>query len=328
MQMDKDSINKFPEFITSLGSNIAYRRNPPKSAEDNNLSSEGLHVVFCGGFHSNMLGTKAQKLEEICSSNNLSYTRFDYRGHGESDGDPAAFDLTDWLNDTLLILDNIQHPIILVGSSMGGWLATLAASQRVTKIKGLLLIAPAPDFVQELIQPRLSKSDVWDLQQGLVVNLPTSYEQTHPVTQKLLDSGQDLSVLKSDPTTNTRTPSLMHTTSQASMTTNTGSQFDEDASVHLSADVTTAHATDDETTQETKSIAKLDNLTCPIRLIHGTHDADVPFDYSIRLMREFSQAESRLTLLSRADHRLSDIRSLACIEHELLSLVNDTKALD
>jgi pimeloyl-ACP methyl ester carboxylesterase len=216
-----------------------------------------------------MLGIKAQKLEEICLRKKLSYTRFDYRGHGESDGDPAAFTLTDWLNDTLLILDNIQESIVLVGSSMGGWLATMAATQRLAKIKGLLLIASAPDFLQELVQPSLSKSDFWDLQQGLIVNLPNNYEQPYPITQELLDSGQALSIFKGD---------------------------------LLSNDVYTGFSP----TQ----------LTCPIRLIHGTADSDVPYELSIRLMNEFKQAEARLTLLNEADHRLSDERSLACIEHE------------
>ncbi|MFT6303709.1 MAG: pimeloyl-ACP methyl ester carboxylesterase [Granulosicoccus sp.] len=222
-----------------------------------------------------MLGTKAQKLEEICARNNLSYTRFDYRGHGESDGDPAAFTLNDWLDDTLLILDNIKESIVLVGSSMGGWLATVAATRRHAKIKGLLLIAAAPDFLQELVQPRLSKSDYWDLQQGLIVNLPNEYEQPYPLTQNLLDSAQDLSVFQPD------------------LLTKSSSQSDPG------------------------------QLTCPIRLIHGTADSDVPFELSIRLMNEFKQAEARLILLRQADHRLSDERSLACIEHELVMLTTE-----
>jgi pimeloyl-ACP methyl ester carboxylesterase len=222
-----------------------------------------------------MRGIKAQNLEEICFKNKLSYTRFDYRGHGESEGDPAAFSLTDWLNDTLLILDNIHEPIVLVGSSMGGWLATLAAIRRPEKIRGLLLLASAPDFLQELVLPHLSKSDSWDLQQGMIVNLPSAYEQPYPLTQKLLDSGQELSVFK-----------------PVSLT--------------------------DDTFIESKFGPE--HLTCPIRLIHGTADADVPFELSIRLMNEFKRAEARLTLLSQADHRLSDERSLACIKHELMML--------
>jgi pimeloyl-ACP methyl ester carboxylesterase len=220
-----------------------------------------------------MLGTKAQKLEQICARQELPYTRFDYRGHGESEGDPAAFTLTDWLDDVLHILDGIDAPILLVGSSMGGWLATAAASLRPTKVKGLLLLASAPDFLQELIHPHLSTSDSWDLQQGMTINLANDYERPYPLTQQLFDSGVALSMFK---------PSL-------------------DAAVNPQ------------------------QLTCPIRMIHGTADTDVPYELSIRLMDEFKQAQAQITLLHQADHRLSDERSLACIEHELLTLINEVK---
>lgn len=280
MQMDNDSINNLLGSTKSDGSKLAFRSYQYANEEAKLSKDELLHVVFCGGFHSNMLGIKAQKLEEICSRNTLSYTRFDYRGHGESEGDPAAYSLIDWLNDTLTILDKINEPIVLVGSSMGGWLATVAATRRPEKIKGLLLIASAPDFLQELVQPRLSKSDSWDLQQGLTVNLPNNYEQPHPITQKLLDSGQALSVFNPLPMTDSRV---------------TETQFGPQ------------------------------QLTCPIRLIHGSADSDVPYEMSIRLMNEFTLADARLTLLSQADHRLSDDRSLACIEHELLMLTSEAR---
>jgi pimeloyl-ACP methyl ester carboxylesterase len=267
--MDNDSISNLPEFTISDGSKLAYRTLVIENDVSKPPDEQPIHVVFCGGFHSNMLGIKAQKLEEICVKNKLSYTRFDYRGHGESDGNPAAFTLIDWLNDTLLILDNIQAPLVLVGSSMGGWLATVAATRRLAKIKGLLLIASAADFLQELVLPHLSKSESWDLQQGLIVNLPTKYEKPYPITEQLLESGRALSLFESNANSNP------------------------------------------------------EQLTCPIRLIHGTADTDVPYELSIRLMNEFKQAQAQITLLHKADHRLSDDRSLACMEQELLLLVRE-----
>ena len=276
--MDKDSIKMFSEFKISHDLKVAYRSYRPDIEPAKNPDYKPVHVVFCGGFHSNMLGTKAQKLEEICISHELSYTRFDYRGHGESEGAADAFTLTDWLNDTLLILDAIQEPIILVGSSMGGWLATAAAIQRQTKIKALLLIACAPDFIQELVQPRLSKSDSWDLQQGQTINLSNAYDQAHPLSQKLLDSAQAVSLFNP--------PSAHH-------------DIDEESGPQ--------------------------DLTCPIRLIHGTADEDVPYELSIRLMNEFKQAQAQLILLHQGDHRLSDERSLTCITQELLLLVNEVQ---
>lgn len=280
--MDNDSTNTHLDFTLSDGTKLAYRTLTHKNAVDKISAEKRIHVVFCGGFHSTMLGTKAQALETICHDNNLSYTRFDYRGHGQSDGDPASFTLTDWLHDILLILDSTAGPVILVGSSMGGWLATVAATRRHTKIKGLLLLACAPDFIQELVLPRLSKGELWDLQQGQIVNLPNDYDEPYPLTQALLDSAEDVSVFK---------PRVLDRTTGIDGESNPG------------------------------------QLQCPIRLIHGSNDADVPYELSIRLMNEFKHAQAQLTLLHQADHRLSDERSLECIKQELLLLSRQVQSI-
>ena len=156
------------------------------------------HVIFCGGFHSTMQGTKALALKTHCQANGCHYTRFDYRGHGQSDGDPADFTLLDWLNDTLAVLAEHPQPAVLVGSSMGAWLATLAALEQPEAVTALLLLAAAPDFLQRQVKPHLTPSDVWDLQQGQTVNLPNEYESAHPITQGLLDSAEKLSLLDSN----------------------------------------------------------------------------------------------------------------------------------
>ena len=173
---------------------LAYRHQAA-AANSEKPADETPHVVFCGGFHSNMKGTKAAALAQTCSELGVSYTRFDYRGHGESEGDPAAFSLSDWLDDTLCVLEDIHAPLILVGSSMGGWLASLCAIRKIDQLQGLLLIAAAPDFLQELIEPRLTPADIWDLQQGQTLALPNAYADPHPLTQTLLESGKNLSVL-------------------------------------------------------------------------------------------------------------------------------------
>lgn len=184
-----------PAYKSCHGMQLAYRHQPAAASNGENSADETPHVVFCGGFHSNMKGTKAAALAQTCSELGVSYTRFDYRGHGESEGDPAAFSLSDWLDDTLCVLEDIHGPLILVGSSMGGWLASLCAIRKLSRLQGLLLIAAAPDFLQELIQPRLTPSDVWDLQQGQTLALPNAYADPHPLTQTLLDSGKSLSIL-------------------------------------------------------------------------------------------------------------------------------------
>lgn len=255
-----------PDYKSSDGMRLAYRRYRSEKSGSDSVPAETPHVVFCGGFHSNMQGTKATALEQTCIELGLSYTRFDYRGHGESDGDPASFTLQDWLEDTLRVLEDIEEPLILVGSSMGGWLASLCAIRKTKQLHGLLLIAAAPDFLQELVHPKLTPADLWDLQQGQTLALPNEYADPHPLTQALLDSGFELSLLK-------------------------GSENN------------------------------LAELTCKIRLIHGTNDRDVPYDLSIRLMENCVNADTQLTLIRGADHRLSDEPSLSCINQKLKELI-------
>ncbi|MFK8075334.1 MAG: alpha/beta hydrolase [Granulosicoccus sp.] len=193
--MSNDLMIDAPAYKSCHGMQLAYRRQQAAVSTADKQADEIPHVVFCGGFHSNMMGTKAVSLAQTCSELGVSYTRFDYRGHGESEGDPAAFSLSDWLDDTLCVLEDIQAPLILVGSSMGAWLASLCATRKNNQLHGLLLIAAAPDFLQELIQPRLTPADIWDLQQGQTLALPNAYADPHPLTQALLDSGKALSIL-------------------------------------------------------------------------------------------------------------------------------------
>jgi len=217
-----------------------------------------------------MQGTKAAALLALCQQQGWHYTRFDYRGHGQSDGEPDAFTLTNWLDDTLAIIDAHALPCILVGSSMGAWLATLAALRRPDHVQALLLLAAAPDFLQELVSPNLTAAHHWDLQQGHAIQLASRYESPHPITQALIDSASELSILQGE---------------------------------------------------------ALANLQCPVRLIHGTADIDVPFDLSMRLMEKMPAGHNaRLTLLHGADHRLSDESSLTYTVEELTRLIVDVQA--
>lgn len=223
------------------------------------------HIMFCGGFHSSMSGTKATELLTFCQSKQWHFTRFDYQAHGQSGGDASTLSLTDWLNDTLAVLDDSPQPTLMIGSSMGAWLATLAALRRPDTIKGLLLLAAAPDFLQELVAPKLTASHEWDLQQGQGIFLDNAYDNPFPITQTLLDSGKTLSLLDKE---------------------------------------------------------SLDAMHCPVRLIHGTRDTDVPYSLSARLMDKLpEQHDARLNLLHGADHRLSDERCLSYIRAELEAMI-------
>lgn len=273
--MNSDTAVPAPTLLEVEGKRIAIRHVGGAGATTGEAGFPPAQVLFCGGFHSTMLGQKASHLSAFCRDRGWHFTRFDYRGHGESEGNPAEFTLHDWLADTLAVLDQIKEPTLVVGSSMGGWLASLAALRRPTQVGGLLLLAAAPDFLQELIEPELGPSQIWDLQQDAVVLLDSDYEQPHPITQALLDSGRDLSLLGNG----------------------------------LPGQPT------------------LQDLSCPVRLLHGTQDDVVPHELAIRLLQAIPHENASLTLLAQADHRLSSERCLHVMTDELSRLADDVAGL-
>lgn len=108
-------------------------------------------VMFCGGYRSDMQGTKATYLEQQCRARGQAYLRFDYSGHGMSEGTFEEGTISQWLEDALAIFDHVaKGPVILVGSSMGGWIAMLVARARTGLVQGLVGIAAAPDFTEDL----------------------------------------------------------------------------------------------------------------------------------------------------------------------------------
>jgi esterase/lipase len=108
-------------------------------------------VMFLGGYRSDMSGTKATYLEEQCRARGQGYLRFDYSGHGMSGGIFAQGTIGAWKQDALDILDHItREPVVLVGSSMGGWMALLVAQARAGMIHALVGIAAAPDFTESI----------------------------------------------------------------------------------------------------------------------------------------------------------------------------------
>lgn len=107
---------------------------------------EGPAILFLPGYASDMSGTKALALESWARSRGRAFLRFDYAGCGASEGWFEDQSLADWRDDVLAMIDLVARPVILVGSSMGGWLMLLAAKTRVERVVGLVGIAPAPDF--------------------------------------------------------------------------------------------------------------------------------------------------------------------------------------
>jgi pimeloyl-ACP methyl ester carboxylesterase len=106
----------------------------------------GPTVVFLPGYASDMEGSKALLLDEWAVRESRAFVRFDYGGCGASEGAFADQTLTDWLNDALLVIDSVSGPVILIGSSMGGWIMLLAALARPERVAALIGVAAAPDF--------------------------------------------------------------------------------------------------------------------------------------------------------------------------------------
>lgn len=155
-------------------------------------------VMFLGGFRSDMMGTKAQFLEDQCKEMGLPYIRFDYRGHGESGGKFEEACISDWAQDALDILDNCtEGEVILIGSSMGGWISLLVGLQRPERIKAIIGLAAAPDFTKWM-EERMTNEQHENLSADGYFELPNEYDNPYIITQKLLEDGHQNSLLESD----------------------------------------------------------------------------------------------------------------------------------
>ena len=173
------------------GERIAWRR----------VDGRGPTLVWLGGFRSDMAGTKAQALADWAAGEGRAYVRFDYLGHGVSSGDfQAKGTITRWRDDALAVLDALtEGPLLLVGSSMGGWIACLAAMARPQRIGALVLIAPAPDFTEKLMAPEIPPQGHADLEANGVWFRPSDYGDPYPITRNLLEDGARWSILSAEP---------------------------------------------------------------------------------------------------------------------------------
>ncbi len=154
-------------------------------------------VVWLGGFRSEMTQTKAQALAAWAGRAGRDFLRFDYFGHGGSGDDFAAGTVTGWRADALAVIDELtEGPLILVGSSMGAWLACLAALARPARIHGLALVAPAIDFTERLMRPSLPAEAEAALARDGVWRRPSAYDPAgYAITRALLDDGARWSIL-------------------------------------------------------------------------------------------------------------------------------------
>lgn len=149
-------------------------------------------VMFLGGFGSDMTGSKASYLSEFCRQRDQAYVRFDYTGHGQSSGRFIDGTIGQWLDDATEVFDRLTTgPQILVGSSMGGWLMVLLALRRPTRVAGLVGVAAAPDFTEELIWQTLPPEDRRRLVTEGVIYSPSDYgPEPTPYTLRLIEEGR------------------------------------------------------------------------------------------------------------------------------------------
>ena len=171
------------------GATIAYHQTAGKSPG----------VVFLTGFKSDMTGTKALATEKLCKNLGHAFLRFDYFGHGSSSGRFEEGTIGRWAKDTTSVLDKLtEGPQILVGSSMGGWIMLLAAQSRIERIAGLVGIAAAPDFTEDLISHTLTDRQRQKMANSGYIDIPNCYEdEPYRIHQNLLDEGRNNLLLRS-----------------------------------------------------------------------------------------------------------------------------------
>lgn len=237
------------------GATIAYRRRAGKPPG----------VVFLCGFNSDMTGVKARTLDAFCATNGRAFLRFDYFAHGASSGDFADATIGRFLDDTLAVIDKLtEGSLILVGSSIGGWLMLLAAQARPERIHALAGIAAAPDATEDLMWQRMP----FDMRETVIakgsVRVPSEYsEEGYLITHKLIEEARSHLVMR----------------------------------------------------------APIE-LDCPVRLLHGMADPDVPWPTALDLADRIAGPDVQVTLIKDGDHRLSRESDLELLLRTLKPLLD------
>jgi pimeloyl-ACP methyl ester carboxylesterase len=212
-------------------------------------------LFWLSGYKSDMKGTKAQALADWAQRQGRACLRFDYSGHGESSGSFTDGTIGRWLEDSLAVFDACcRGPQIVVGSSMGGWLAllmTLALKARAqagpASVAGMVLIAPAVDFTEELMWKKFTPAIKGEIAEKGFWERPSQYSpEPYVVTRRLIEEGRD----------------------------------------HL-------------------LLGGLIETGCPVRILQGVEDPDVPWRHAVELASRLASDDVVLTLVKDGDHRLS-----------------------
>jgi len=154
-------------------------------------------VVFLGGFMSDMEGTKALHLQNWAAREGRAFLRFDYSGHGRSSGTFEEGCVGDWAEDAMAAIATLtEGPQILVGSSMGGWIALLVARAMPDKLAGLVTVAAAPDFTEDGLWAGLDDARQAELMETGAVRVASPYGDPYTVTRRLIEDGRANMVLR------------------------------------------------------------------------------------------------------------------------------------
>jgi pimeloyl-ACP methyl ester carboxylesterase len=212
-------------------------------------------LFWLGGFKSDMRGTKALALDAWAERQGRAMVRFDYSGHGESGGDFAAGTIGRWLEESVAVFEDCcRGPQVVVGSSMGGWLGLLLRRALAERgrggngtIAGMVLIAPAIDFTEELMWKRFPPEVRREIETAGAWSRRSSYSaEPYPITRGLIEEGRG----------------------------------------HL-------------------LLGGMIETGCPVRILQGVADPDVPWQHAVELTSRFARDDVVLTLVKDGDHRLS-----------------------
>ncbi|MGZ5871840.1 MAG: alpha/beta hydrolase [Bradyrhizobium sp.] len=218
-------------------------------------------LFWLGGFKSDMHGTKALALDAWAAERDRACVRFDYSGHGESGGDFVDGTIGRWLEESVAVFEQFcAGPQVVIGSSMGGWMALLLAREVARRqadrasLAGLVLIAPAPDFTEELMWKGFSPEVRQEIETRGVWLRPSEYGDPYPITRTLIEEGRE----------------------------------------HL-------------------LLGRAIEVGCPVRILQGARDPDVPWRHAFALAHRLPADDVVLTMIQDGDHRLSRPQDIARI---------------
>ena len=154
-------------------------------------------IIFLHGLMSDIKSKKAKHLKKFANENKINLLLFEYSGHGRSSGKFTDFSIKNWAEDSRLIIKRLinKNKIVLIGSSMGAWIAILLIKYFYKRIKGFIAIAPAPDFTEELIWKKLNDIEKSKIKKDKIYKLKSSDNDFYPITKKFIFDGKKILVL-------------------------------------------------------------------------------------------------------------------------------------